>query len=230
MCSGGTGPHHKGALPHNGSVLNWTENDRFQAAEAVVVERAHEFLYAHGGIDYRCLHFVGAAVGGPLGSAPVAGESASTCAAKLRYLAFNPNATSSNGTVMYGARVAGRGYNDSTVAAAVAVFLLVRREHFWFASLAQPNMSAVMVRNLLGRDYGAPTGPMRELPLPSPSDESTSDGVPSSSSSLVFERRYERATVRLDCSGFSATFLEHAGPEGSLSVSGGRGHGSTRRD
>ena len=176
-------------------------------------------LYAHGGIDYRCLHFVGAT------AAPVRSDNASTCAAKLRELAFNPNATSDNGTVLYGARVAGQGYSDVDVQEAVAVFFLVRRQHFWFGTLARPNMSSAMVANLLLRDYGAPLGSMRELSLQESSSSSrgsassaddgygggsrssrSSSGDGGGGGSLVFERKYEGATVRLDCHSWTSSF------------------------
>jgi hypothetical protein len=189
MCSGGTGPRHKttGDCPPTGCALNYTENIAFQNAEAVVIQRAHEYLISRGGFDYRCLRFVG-----PL-HVPQPTDSEGSCNAKLHALAFDPNVTSTNGTVLYGERVRGIGYSDDTVQEAVAVFFLVRQEHFYLGSLARSNMSSVMVENLFHRDYGAPLEAMRQR---------ASDGV--------WERQYEGATVRFSCSNFSSSFAPKA--------------------
>ena len=201
MCSGGTGPRHKtlNDCPPTGCALNFTENIAFQNAEAVVLKRAHEYLLAHGGFDYRCLRFVGPA------ELPQPGDSEASCNAKMHELAFG-NVTSSNGTVLYGERVRGIGYSDDTVQEAVAVFFLVRKENFFLGSLAQSNMSAVMAHNLFGRNYGAPLGPMRLRQI-SLGDEtlrltSSSSGRPTQ----VWEREYEKAIVRFSCANFSSSF------------------------
>jgi hypothetical protein len=93
MCSGGTGPRHKteGNCPATGCALTWAENTAFQYAERLVVHASHEWLLARGGYDYRCLRFVN--------DVPTAADSPSSCSAKLHALAFQPNATSANGTV-----------------------------------------------------------------------------------------------------------------------------------
>jgi hypothetical protein len=186
MCSGGTGPRHKtsGDCPATGCALNFTENIAFQNAEAIVIQRSHEYLIAHGGWDYRCLRFVG------IDALPQPSDSETSCHAKLHALAFDPNIASPNGTVLYGERVRGIGYNDETVQEAVAVFFLTRQAHWYFGSLARSNMSAVMAANLFDRDLGAPLGLMSQR---------ASDGI--------WERDYERAIVRFNCSNFSSSFV-----------------------
>ena len=185
MCSGGTGPRHKtlGYCPPTGCALNYSENVAFQNAEMRVLALAHDYLLAHGGFDYRCLRFIGPEM------MPSPNDNVSTCSAKLHSLAFDENATSPNGTVLYGERVRGIGYSDDTVQEAVAIFFLVRKEHFYLGSLARGNMSSVMVTNLLERDYGNPLGPAALR------------------AGGVWEREYERATVRFDCANFSSSFV-----------------------
>ena len=116
---------------------------------------SHDYLLAHGGFDYRCLHFIGPEM------MPSPADNASTTATastKLHSLAFDENA-SPNRTVLHGERVRGIGFSNDTVQEAVAIFFLVQKDHFYLGSLARSNMSSVMVKNRFGRDYGHPIGP-----------------------------------------------------------------------
>ena len=79
-------------------------------------------------------------------------------------------------------------YNSEGVEQAVAVFMLTRHLHDLFHLPHNMSLTDAEARALL-RDDGAPLGPMEE----------TTTGV--------FERRFEKTTVRLDCAKFSAEFL-----------------------
>merc|ERR1719345_431254 len=120
--------------------------------------------------------------------------------------------------VAYGGDEGGAsGYNDSTAAGAVAAFMIVRGQH-WLFSMgesrpcnprhypvtgrchsdgcgrpcnASNNQMAGETAQLLVTDYGKPLGRAEALA-----------GKPG-----VFQRRFERATVMLDCATFAGSFV-----------------------
>ena len=115
-----------------------------------------------------------------------------------------------NFVVAYGSRTGGRdGYNDTTVAGTVAAFLLMRGQH-WLFSIGpnggsggksyppyqnDPGTLEPATAKILLSDYGKPLGPMAAV-----------TGSPN-----VFERKFEKATVRLDCDSWTPTFNGHTG-------------------
>jgi hypothetical protein len=174
-----SGSYDYGHLPAPYPALNETEIAAFCDGEAQVTTASQQWLIANGGYEYDCLEFIGSGL-------PSAADSADQCAAKLKGLDHKPTQTA---IVLYGDRTQGKGYNDSTAAQAVAVFLLVRGD-YWYFGLPAANSLAVSTAQLLLTDYGMPLTNMTET-------------VPGS---FVFERVYEHAVVSFDCANFTATF------------------------
>ncbi len=112
---------------------------------------------------------------------PGAGQGVANCSANLKSLARQQN----NMTVVYGGRTGPSGYNDSTISGAVAAFLLARQKHWLFH---MPRTLSANTAKLVLSDFGPPQGLMHEA------------------KPGVWVREYEKATVSLDCSTFSAGF------------------------
>jgi hypothetical protein len=84
-------------------------------------------------------------------------------------------------------RTGGKGYTDETAPAAIAAFLLTRKDQWFFGVTQAANTINATVAALLLSDYGAPLGGMTQ-------------------SGTVFQREYASATVSLDCATLAATF------------------------
>ena len=139
-----------------------------------------DWIIPAGGFDYNCFDFVNGA------SLPGAKDDPDTCVQKMQKLQQQFSQRPASPVVLYGDRTHGSGYDDSSTAQAVAVFMLLRHEHWWFGLPATDTYNATAAKYFL-TDYGAPTSNM------------TQQGS-------VFSRPYQHATVSLDCSKFQATF------------------------
>eukprot|EP01063_Lacrimia_lanifica_P007479 TRINITY_DN14786_c0_g1_i1.p1 TRINITY_DN14786_c0_g1~~TRINITY_DN14786_c0_g1_i1.p1 ORF type:complete len:431 (+),score=45.98 TRINITY_DN14786_c0_g1_i1:105-1397(+) len=198
MCSAAWGPYG----PDN-SPLNQKEIDAHCAGQTAAATAAQQWLIANGGWEaMQCFDFLGPDV------LPTADDDPAQCAAKLEKMAaFGADHKNYNHVVSYGSRTGGRaGYNDTTAAGTVAAFLLVRGQH-WLFSIAPtggrvpptprtPHDAGTLLpetARLLLSDYGRPTTPMERVP-----------GAPGR-----YQRRFEKATVALDCSHWHPTFDEH---------------------
>jgi len=154
----------------------------FCAGEQAAVAAAHVWQYANGGHDPQaCVAYVNSA-----SSLPQPSDSPAACAAKVAALAAYREPARAVGFASD--RTGGRGYTDATARQTVAAFLLTRKEMWFFGVTQQNNTIDDGVAALLLSDYGAPLG---------------NATVPAAN---VFSRRYERATVQLDCNTFEATF------------------------
>ena len=155
--------------------------DAFCAGEKAAVEAAHTWLYANGGFDPQaCVDWIGDS-----NSIPARSDSPSACAAKVVALSAVNSPTLPVGYASD--RTGGKGYNDDNAAQAIAAFMLARKE-MWFFGVSQHNNSFTpAVAALMLRDDGAPLGDMTR-------------------SGNTFSRRYERATVSLDCDTFTAAW------------------------
>ena len=139
---------------------------------------AHDFLFASGGMD-------GQACWQQVSNFPVPADAPAACAAKLQAIDLI-NSDLAVGFAMD--RTGGKGYTDATAPQTVAAFLLTRKEQWFFGVTQESDTMALATAALLLSDYGAPLGAMY-------------NSTPTS-----FFRRYERATVGLDCSTFTASF------------------------
>ena len=179
MCSG---TYQWASLPAPYPPVNETEIDAYCAGEALAVEAAHDWLFANGGMDAQnCWTFVM--------DFPVPSDSPAQCAAKLQSISaigLANNASTLIGFAMD--RTGGKGYTDATAPQTIAAFLLTRGLPWLFGSLQTTNSFSEGVAALLLSDYGAPTTNM------------------TNSTPFLFQRTYEKATVSLDCSNFSASF------------------------
>jgi len=162
-------------LPKPYPALNAEEVDAFCKGEALVVDAAQRWLIANKGFDYNCFDFK---------NGPEAGDSVAQCANSMKYLS---NLKSPKAMVMYGNRVRSDGYNDTTISQAVAAFMIVRDE-YWFFGLPAQELLVDSTGKLLLLDYGKPLNSMMEI------------------KTNTFSREYQRANITLDCNTFSARF------------------------
>jgi hypothetical protein len=172
-----SGSYDYASLPKPYPPLNDTEIDAFCVGENAVQEAAHDWLFANGGMDGQaCWEYVK--------DFPAHGDTPAQCAAKLA-AANALNATMAVGFAMD--RTGGQGYTDETAPAAIAAFLLTRKDQWFFGVTQAANTINATVAALLLSDYGAPLGGMTQ-------------------SGTVFQREYASATVSLDCATLAATF------------------------
>ena len=172
------GSYQWGSLPAPYPALNASEVDAFCDGENAVQEAAHDFLFANGGMD-------GQACWDQVSNFPLPTDAPAACAAKLQAI----NLIDSPMAVGFAMdRTGGKGYTDDTAPQTVAAFLLTRKESWFFGVTQSSDTMALSTAALLLSDYGAPLGAMY-------------NSTPTS-----FFRRYERATVGLDCSTFTASF------------------------
>eukprot|EP00658_Telonema_sp_P-2_P041866 TRINITY_DN29992_c0_g1_i2.p1 TRINITY_DN29992_c0_g1~~TRINITY_DN29992_c0_g1_i2.p1 ORF type:complete len:438 (-),score=93.92 TRINITY_DN29992_c0_g1_i2:314-1627(-) len=128
---------------------------------------------------------------------PNADDDAASCGGKLeKWSAFGADHSNYNFVVAYGCRTGGRqSYNDTTVEATVAAFLLIRGQHWLFSigpSDSKGGLAPATARVLLS-DYGRPKGLMSKVV----------------GKTSLYQRVFEKATVVLDCADFSSSFIEH---------------------
>ena len=172
------GSYQWGSLPAPYPALNASEVDAFCDGENAVQAAAHDFLFANGGMD-------GQACWQQVSNFPVPADAPAACAAKLQAIA----ALDSDLAVGFAMdRTGGKGYSDATAPQTVAAFLLTRKEQWFFGVTQESDTMALATAALLLSDYGAPLGGM------------------TNSTPTLFARRYEKATVSLDCSTFQASF------------------------
>lgn len=176
MCSGS---YDYPNLPAPYPPLNETEIDSFCIGENLVQAAAHDWLFANGGMDGQaCWTYVN--------NFPTSRDTPSQCASKLINIA-QATYTTAVGFAMD--RTGGNGgYNDTNAAQVIASFLLTRGD-YWFLGLNQNSNTPgnLTTAALLLSDYGLPLGSL-------------------SNNSYVFQRKFEHATVELDCSTFKASF------------------------
>ena len=127
---------------------------------------------------------------------PTAGQSAEACSASLQGLAAKALGPKINMTVAYGGRTGSSGYNATTMAGAVAIFLLAREKHWLFH---MPAALTPATAELVLSDFGEPEGKMHMVPA-------VAGKAGTSAQSHVWRREFERATVELDCGSFTPTF------------------------
>lgn len=157
--------------------MNETEIDAFCVGENAVQEAAHDWLFANGGMDGQaCWTYVT--------SYPTQGDTAEVCASKL-LAAEALNASTAVGFAMD--RTGGKGYSDDAAPAAIASFLLTRKDQWFFGVTQESNTINATVAALLLSDYGPPKGGMTR-------------------SGTLFQRQYATANVSLDCATLTATF------------------------
>eukprot|EP00041_Stephanoeca_diplocostata_P042145 m.10382 g.10382 ORF g.10382 m.10382 type:complete len:415 (+) comp7374_c0_seq1:99-1343(+) len=170
------------------SPLVQTEIDAHCAAQAAATTQVQKYLISKGGWEaQKCFNYIGP------GSLPTVSDSPKECASKLTTMAARgANHSTYNAIAAYTGRTGGmQGYNDTTAAATVAAFMLMRGQH-WFLGISNTNDMALATAQLMTSDYGVPEGLMQ----------------PVAGQANVFERKYEKATIRLDCNTFTGTFNE----------------------
>ena len=182
----------------NNSPLVQPEIDAHCAGQYAATTKAQKYLIANGGWEaQKCFDYLS---GDKL---PTKADSPAQCAAKLdKWSRWGADHSNYNFVVAYGSRTGGRdGYDDASVNGTVAAFLLMRGQHWLFSiaatgggssSSAPPyaqksgSLTADFARAITS-DYGKPLGTMAPVA-----------GKPN-----VFERRFEKATVSLDCNTFT---------------------------
>ena len=176
---GCSGSYDFDKLPAPYPPLNESGIAAFCAGENIVQAQAHEWLFANGGMDGQaCWSFWNAF--------PLPGDSAAVCAAKLL---VGANLSSSMPVGVGMDRTGQRAWNDSSSAQAVAAFMLVRKDYWFFGAGGNGvNGFTEATAALLLSDFGAPLGSMTRT-------------------GSVFSREYEKSTVTLDCSTVEATFV-----------------------
>lgn len=177
-----SGSYDFGHLPPPYPALNETEIDDFCAGEVLMWTAAHEWIYANGGVDAQaCFTYINSA-----SALPAKSDTPVACANKLHALAR----TQSDLPVGFASdRTGGRGYTTETASQTVATFLLVRGPMWLFGVNQTSNVIDEATAKLLLSDYGRPLGNM------------------TNTTATVFVREYERATVSLDCTTFTASFV-----------------------
>jgi hypothetical protein len=204
-------PTSQGKFDASNTPQNQSEINQTAALQTAIVAKGRSHILANGGFDMNCLQPV-------VRSMPHATDSPAECAAKVTSTAARAaNHSWYDMVVAYGSIEGGASYNDSTAAASVAAFLLVRGQH-WLFSIGESNQcnpkafpGAEGYRSgtpqcnastntmdpstaaLLVTDFGRPT----ELARPV-------GGKPN-----VFARKYQKATVTLDCNTFVGDFVLH---------------------
>ena len=122
MCAGTSGGFNATNSPQSSQeIAAWV------AAETAVASSARQQLIANGGFDgLTCMDF-------RVESLPQARDDPATCGQKLMATAaFGANHSNYNAVVAYGYDTGAGGYNDSTAAGAVAAFMIVRGQHWFF--------------------------------------------------------------------------------------------------
>ena len=212
-CSG-VSPRSQGKFDASNTPLNQSEIDQMALAQAAVVTRGRQHILAHGGFDMNCFSEESRTL-------PSASDSAQECGSKVLSMAARAaNHSWYNMVIAYGGIEGATrplGYSDSTAAASVAAFLLVRGQHWLFAigeqspcnpnaypgaegyrpgspqcNASSTNTMAPATAALLVTDYGRPLGAAHAVP----------------GEAHVYAREYERATVSLDCGTFRGAFSE----------------------
>ena len=180
MCSGiccGFGADNS---PHNQSEI-----DSYCDGEAEVARVAHEYLAQHEAYEIMsCTTYLEG------NQVPTAADSADKCAEKLKNMAaLGATHSKYNMAVAYGDRTSSinGAYDDDSAAGAVAAFMIMRGPH-WLMAMAPTKVMNISTARLLTSDYGRPLGNITDL------------------GGNIFERKYENATVRLDCNTFEGTF------------------------
>ncbi len=174
-------------LPPPYPANNADEVAAFCAGERAAVAAAHTWLYANGGHDPQaCVLYINSAA-----QLPQPTDTPAACAAKVAALAAVSEPARAVGFASD--RTGGKGYTDATAPQTVAAFLLTRKEMWFFGVTQESNEPADSTAALLLSDWGAPLGNLT---------------VPAAN---VFQRRYERVTVGLDCNTFVATFTPVSG-------------------
>ncbi len=166
-------------------ALDVNETAAFTAGAALVLAEAQQWLIANGGYEYNCIDFVQSPA-----ALPNSTDAPATCATKLAALDHLPpkgHHVNKSSIVLYGSRTASAGYDEAHAAQAVAVFMLVRDDWWWFGLPATDSFSPSAAAAFLSVDFGPPLANM------------TRDG-------FVFSRRYTGGTVSLDCSSYEASF------------------------
>ncbi len=154
-----------------------------------MLNETQAWLIANGGYDYTCIDFIQNTV-----QLPNASDTTSVCAAKvvaLDHLQPVGHHVPKSSIVLYGSRTSSSGYDAEHTAQAVAVFMLVRDDFWWFGLPAENSFPANMTATLLEIDYGTPLANMTRT-------------------ANTFSRAYEHGIVSLDCDTFTATFAPSA--------------------
>ena len=166
------------------SPQNQSQIDDWCAGEQATAVAAHKLIIEGGGYEYNCMTFLEHGL-------PAAGQGAANCSANLKALAAKANDSKVLMPVVYGGRTGSSGCNKTTMNGAVAAFLLAREKRWLFH---MPAALDTTTAKLVLSDYGKPRSKMSEVA-----------GKPG-----VWQREYQKATIRLDCATFVPTFVEHA--------------------
>jgi hypothetical protein len=207
MCSGfccGFGAHN--------SPQNQTMIDGFKTAQLAVTTRGREHIIANGGFDFNCFQY-------KIRDMPLASDAASVCGNKvLAMSAWASNHSNYDMVVAYGGNEGGQGgYNDSTAEGAVAAFMIVRGQH-WLFSIGESKPCNPRHYHVTGRCHsdgcGLPCNETNNQMNPTTAQLLVSDhGKPLGLAEQVtgkphvFQRRFEKATVVLDCETFAGSFV-----------------------
>jgi hypothetical protein len=179
MCSGSYDFYPVNKLPAPYPALDEPEIDAFCVGENLVQEAVHNFMFANGGMDGQaCWTFVG------VDELPQAADAPAACAAKL--LRLDAFVGKNNTPVGVAMDRCGGGVSDEMAKQAVASFMLVR-DIYWFFGTGGDRLNDTTAGYMLS-DFGWPLGDM------------------TNASALLFERKYQHATVSLDCASYTASF------------------------
>ena len=174
-----SGSYDFGKLPAPYPALDEPEIDAFCVGENLVQEAVHNFMFANGGMDGQaCWTFVG------VDELPQAADAPAACAAKL--LRLDAFVGKNNTPVGVAMDRCGGGVSDEMAKQAVASFMLVR-DKYWFFGTGGDRLNDTTAGYMLS-DFGWPLGDM------------------TNASALLFERKYQHATVSLDCASYTASF------------------------
>ena len=162
-------------------ALNESEVDAFCEGEAAVVTAAQKYLISNGGFDYNCFNFITSGL-------PDSKSNESSCAEAFETW-IPRGANESDPYVLYGSRT--KGYRDKgSLEQAAAFFYIVRGPYFWFGYPSRDDYSEDEAKTLL-TDYGRPLG----------------NGTRVDGPGVVYQRKYEKATISLNCTDYTASFV-----------------------
>ena len=187
--------------------------DGFKAAQLAITTRGRAHIIANGGFDFNCFQY-------KIREMPLASDTPEVCSSKVVAMsAWASNHSNYDMVVAYGGDEGGQGgYNDSTAAGAVAAFMIVRGQH-WLFSMGESSPCNPRHYHVTGRCHsdgcGLPCNSTNNQMNPETAKLLVTDhgkplGVaePVVGREHVFQRRFEKATVVLDCATFTGSFVE----------------------
>lgn len=204
--------HHNGRYGATNSPHNQQEIDETCKVQTTIATEARQHIIAKGGFD-------GANCFRSANKLPTPGDQPAECASKLLAAsAWASNHSNYNAVIAYGGVTGYTEYNDTTAEAHVAAFMLMRGEH-WYLAIAAHNPCNPKHYPVTGRCHtdgcGLPCKPDSNTMNASTAALMVTDyGKPLGGAEAVpgkvhvYQRKYEKATVVLDCTTFTGSFVQ----------------------